>query len=485
MSLDPFLVSRLAAHGQEHLLRFWKDLDEPARERLLADVRSIDFGELECLVAALVRDDETSVPDAERVAPIDVFGLPRTDAERVERRRAAEAGAALLAAGEVGVVLVAGGSGTRLGFDGPKGTYPIGPVTAASLFQIHAEKIVALGRRHGKPLPLYVMTSPENHEATVRFFDEHHRFGLSHVRFFVQGQVPAVDRATGKVLLAEKGRVALSPDGHGGTLTALAAPAPDGGPSCLDEMRARGVRTLFYFQVDNPLVKIADPAFLGLHRLANAEMSFKVVEKVTPEEKVGVVVRVDGKPQVIEYSDLFPKLAELAEKRAPEGNLELWAGSIAIHVLERSFIERLLGAHALPFHRAVKKVPYVDESGKKVEPTAPNAVKFERFIFDALPLAQRWTLVETDRAVEFEPLKNATGPDSPATVRQRMSDLFAGWLERAGASVARRPDGSVPFGIEISPLFALDAAELRDKLEPGRVVDGPLYLGPDEMLLPR
>jgi UDP-N-acetylglucosamine/UDP-N-acetylgalactosamine diphosphorylase len=275
------------------------------------------------------------------------------------------------------------------------------------------------------------------------------------------------------VLLAAKDHVALSPDGHGGTLTALAQPGPDGAPSCLDEMRARGVRTIFYFQVDNPLVDIADPAFLGLHRQEDAEMSFKVIEKQAPDEKLGVVVTVDGTPRVIEYSDLPPALAE---RREPDGNLELWAGSIAIHVLERSFIERLLHGLNLPFHRAIKKVPYVDDDGNLIDPPAPNAVKFERFIFDALPLARKGTMVETDRVVEFEPLKNATGPDSPATVRQRMSDLHAGWLEHAGAVVPRRSDGSVPFGIEISPLFALDAAELKSKLEPGLVVEGPIYL---------
>ena len=202
-------------------------------------------------------------------------------------------------------------------------------------------------------------------------------------------------------------------------------------------------------------------------------MSFKVIEKLAPDEKLGVVVTVDGRPQVIEYSDLP---AELAERREPEGSLQLWAGSIAVHIFERSFIERLRGGLELPFHRAIKRVPYLNSAGVRVEPSEANAVKFERFIFDALPLAQRWTMVETDRTVEFEPLKNATGPDSPATVRQRMSDLYAGWLEYAGATVPRRSDGSVPFGIEISPLFALDAAELKSKLEPGMVVEGPIYL---------
>jgi len=473
MSPDPFLADCLNRHGQSHLLRWWGELSDEERGRLAAEIASIDFKQLDRLVEDLVRGDPVPAPAADRVQPIEVVRLPQTDGERAGRRRAGGIGADALAAGEVGVILVAGGSGTRLGYEGPKGTFPIGPVSSASLFQIHVEKIVALGRRYGRPIPLYVMTNPENHAATVRFFDAHLRFGLERIRFFVQGQMPAVDRASGKVLLASKDHVALSPDGHGGTLAALAAPGPGGLPSCLEEMRTQDVRTLFYFQVDNPLVRIAEPSFVGLHREADAELSFKVVERLTPEERLGVVVMVDGRPQVIEYSDLP---VALAERRVPEGTLELWAGSIAVHILERSFIERLEGEHRLPFHRAVKKVAHVDDRGQIVQPSEPNAVKFEQFIFDALPLAERWTVVETDRAGEFEPLKNAVGPDSPATVHQRMSDQFGNWLEQAGAVVPRRPDGSVPFGIEISPLFALDATELKSKIEPGMVIERPLYL---------
>lgn len=473
MTADPSLVSRLARHGQESLLRWWDDLDSRQQADLAAEIAATDFDQLDRLIADFVHSEAASAPPAEQVAPIDVIRLPGTDGERIARRHVAEIGAAALEAGEVGVVLVAGGLGTRLGFDGPKGTYPIGPISGASLFQIHAEKIVAMGRRFGKPIPLYVMTSPDNHEQTLQFFERHDRFGLHHVRFFLQGQMPAVDRLTGQVLLASKGQIAASPDGHGGTLTALAARGENGRESCLEEMQARGVRTLFYFQVDNPFVQIADPVFLGYHRRAEAEMSFKVIEKLVPDERLGVVVRVDGRPQVIEYSDL-PQ--ELAERKEPDGRLELWAGSIAVHILEREFVERLAEGSALPFHRAIKKVPYLDENGEEVRPEAPNAVKFERFIFDALPLAKRWVLVETDRTQEFEPLKNASGPDSPESVRNRMRALFADWLEVAGARVSRASDGSVPFDIEISPLFALDAAELKSRIEPGRVVDGPLYL---------
>ncbi|WP_435006208.1 UTP--glucose-1-phosphate uridylyltransferase [Tundrisphaera lichenicola] len=471
MPPDPSLSARLTQHGQEHLLRWWSDLDEAARDRLTAEVGAIDLAQIDELFHQLVKDE--AAPESSKVRPVEVDRLPRTDGERVTRRHAAELGEIALSAGEVAVLIVAGGSGTRLGFEGPKGTYPIGPVSAASLFQIHAEKIVALSNRYGRTIPLYIMTSPENHSTTTQYFEENGNFGLAHVRFFVQGQMPAVDRETGKILLAAKGQVALSPDGHGGTLYALATPEADR-PSCLAEMKELGVRTIFYFQVDNPMVRIADPAFLGLHRQADSELSFKVIEKVAPDEKLGVVVKVDGRSRVIEYSDLP---AELAELREPDGSLQLWAGSIAVHALERTFIERLVDGDAkLPFHRAFKKVSFVDSNGEISRPDSPNAVKFERFIFDALPMAERSAMVETDRSVEFEPLKNATGPDSPASVRQRMSDQFADWLEAAGAQVTRRSDGSVPFGIEISPLYALDASELKSKLSPGLVVEEPIYL---------
>jgi UDP-N-acetylglucosamine/UDP-N-acetylgalactosamine diphosphorylase len=319
-----------------------------------------------------------------------------------------------------------------------------------------------------------MMTSPDNTNATEEFWRRNRYFGLEHVRIFEQGRLPAVDPESAKVLLADKGRIALSPSGHGGTLAALAAAGSDGRPSPLDEMARLGIDTIFYFQVDNPMVKIADPSFIGPHLQANAEASFKVIEKIQPDEKLGVVVEYDGGLRVIEYSDLP---ARLGEEREPDGSLRHWAGSIAVHLFERSFLERLAAASIeLPFHRAVKKVQYIDEKGTLIVPDAPNAIKFESFIFDTLPLAERSVLVETDRSVEFEPLKNATGPDSPATVRARMTELFAGWLEGAGARVERSADGSIPFDIEISPLFALSASELKSKIEPGLVVNEPLYL---------
>jgi UDP-N-acetylglucosamine/UDP-N-acetylgalactosamine diphosphorylase len=292
-------------------------------------------------------------------------------------------------------------------------------------------------------------------------------FGLKHLRLFRQGTMPAVDRTTGSVLLAERDRVALSPDGHGGTLRALRR------AGCLDDMRERGVDTVFYLQVDNPLVAIGDPGFVGAHRLAGADVSSKVVRKRDPSEKVGVVAERDGRQLVIEYSDLPEQLAAM---RRPDGELAFAAGSIALHVFALEFITGVAASAELPYHRALKPVPYVDEHGHLIEPILANAVKFEQFIFDTLPLARRSLVLETDRAAEFEPLKNASGAASPETVRRRLSDAGADLLERAGAIVPRHSDGSAAVPIEISPLVAADPGALARRLPPGTVVEGPFAL---------
>ena len=200
---------------------------------------------------------------------------------------------------------MAGGQGSRLGFEHPKGMYAIGPVTGKSLFQIHAEKVLALRHRYGRPVPLLVMTSHTNDAETRAFFQEHGNFGLpdDELIFFTQGTMPAVDLATGKLLMESRGRLFTSPNGHGGTLTALA----DRG--LLDQLGSRGIRHIFYFQVDNPLVKVADPVFLGHHLAARAEVSSKIVPKRGPDDKVGNLVLVDGRQAMIEYSDLPAEMA--------------------------------------------------------------------------------------------------------------------------------------------------------------------------------
>lgn len=445
------MFSRVELHlrqfGQEHLLRWWDQFGAAQRSALLAEIDRVDF----VLLQQLHREASGAFAAAESPAdksrrattPSGLIRQPRSAAEKTEWHAARDRGAALLAEGRVGAILVAGGQGTRLDFPHPKGMFPIGPASGKSLFQLLAEQLLARSRRAGVVIPYYVMTSDATHAATVAFFRAHNFFGLDPtvVHFFQQGNMPAVDAATGRVLLSGKSELSQSPDGHGGLLTALA------GAGLFDDMRRRGVEYLYYHQVDNPLARVCDPEFLGFHALRGADVSVKVVAKRTPEEKMGVAVDVDGRTQIIEYSDLP---TDVAAERDERGEIRFWAGSTAIHVFSREFLAGLVDRGIdLPFHIARKKVPYLDDAGRLVQPAAENAFKFERFIFDVLPLAQKALILETDRETEFNPLKNKSGDSSPQDVQRSLVALHRSWLRAAGMSVAD------DLTVEISPLFAL------------------------------
>ncbi|MCS6852471.1 MAG: UDPGP type 1 family protein [Gemmataceae bacterium] len=456
------LKQRLHRYGQEHVLAGWDSLSDSERRALLAQLEAIDFDLLHQLFTQ--QGQTFHLPDPERITPLPRVTLDPSDLHL--RRRGEEA----LRRGEVAVLIVAGGQGSRLGFVLPKGMFPIGPVSQKTLFQVHAEKVLALRRRYGAAIPLLIMTSPATDDTTRAFFADQRFFGLppSDVFFFCQGTMPALDIATGRLLLEKPGRIFTSPDGHGGTLAALRA------SGLLHRLRDDGIRHVFYFQVDNPLVRVADPLFLGHHLAQRAEVSSKVVAKNGPTDTLGNFLLVDGRCTIIEYSDLPETLARQTDA---QGRLRLWAGNPAIHIFDLDFLERMSQEAAnLPFHVARKKVPCLDASGQWMEPTTENALKFERFIFDVLPRAERWTAVETTRATEFVPLKRETGPESPPAVQQALSNLFGGWLKEAGVAVPRRPDGDVAVPVEISPLFALDADELRAKLPRWLTVEGALYL---------
>lgn len=468
------IESRLREAGQPHLADAIAHLPDERRARLAAQAEALDLDLVARLVGELLDGVEPEVGG--EIAPPDPDGLiplPRSDADRARDARAREAGEALLADGAVAAVLLAGGQGTRLGFEGPKGLFPFAPITGRTLFSHHAAKIAALRERYAAALPWYILTSPQNDAATRAGFEEEGWFGLdpSSVRLVVQGTLPAVDRETGQILLEEPDRIALSPDGHGGLLSALRA------AGSLDEMDDEGIRTIFTFQVDNPMVRVCNPELLGHHALAEADMASVVVRKVAPEEKMGVIARVGDRTGVVEYSDLPDALAQ---QRDADGELVYWAGSIAVHCLQVDFARILTdGGLRLPFHRAVKKVPYVDDAGVHVEPEAPNAVKFETFLFDALPAARRTVTVEAAREDEFSPIKNADGSDSPATARRDLNRLYARWLEAAGVAVPTGADGE-PVDLEIDPRAALEAADLPAVLPPGFRVEGPTVVSPPE-----
>lgn len=465
--------TRLQEHGQAHVLRFIDELSPAHRDALLDQIESINLTELATLIDKFVRHPKpTTIPAHLEPAPYyPNAGSPgHTDQYDAESYRAA--GENLIARGKVAAFTVAGGQGTRLGWNGPKGTFPATPVTGKPLFRILAEQILATEQRYGVTIPWYIMTSPINHADTRAFFLDNNCFGLrrNDIFMFPQGMMPSLDKNAGTMLLAEKHEIAVNPDGHGGSLKALRQ------SGAIEDMSVRGIEHISYTQIDNPLAKMIDPLFIGLHATApnsSGEMSSKMVPKAYPEEKVGVFCRADGKTVVIEYSDL-PE--ELAQQRDEGGNLRFIAGSIAIHLFSVSFVERLTAdpdQFGLPFHRAEKKVPHIDlESGRRVEPQEPNAVKLETFVFDALPLAERSIVYETTRQEEFAPIKNADGVDSSATSHQIQSDRNGAWLEQHGVKVPRNKDGDVDAMIEISPLTALEACDLSQidlppAIEPG------------------
>ncbi len=458
----------LAEKGQDHALRFWDQLDGDERELLLAQVEAIDFKSIASMQSMLGSGEAAETGGA--IEPSPVVELSELG-ERAAREGLAALGSDALSKGEVGVVLVAGGQGSRLGFDGPKGAYLVGPISGASLFEIHARKILALERKYGAEIPFYVMTSQLNDAPTRAFFAENDNFGLDadRVLFFTQRMWPALS-ADGKLILDAPSHIFVSPDGHGGTITALDQ------TGMFDDMDRRGIQTLFYFQVDNPLVEIADPTFIGLHLKEGADVSVKVCAKRAPEEGLGIVAKKGDRSMVVEYSELTP---EQMNERLPDGNLKFRFGSVAIHMFSVTFLKKE-AASQLPLHVAHKKVPYLDDAGKLIKPEAPNAYKFEKFIFDSIPDADVDLNVEFARENEFSPVKNATGNDSPATCQRDMILKYAGWLEACGVEVASDADGVPMHTIETDPCFALGAADLAEKLGGGFVLKGDLLLSDEE-----
>lgn len=460
-------LSKLEAIGQEHLLRFFADLGEGQQTALLGQIARLDLDAIPRLVDRYVRNPAKFSPPTD-VLPVDAYpNDPKSARKQWDKAKYRAAGEALLKAGRVGAFMVAGGQGSRLGYDGPKGCFRAGEVSRRSLFEFFGLGIRRAEMRYGKPVPWYIMTSPQNHESTQAYFTEHRWFGLdpANIMFFQQGVLPSFDMKTGKILLAKPDEVATNPDGHGGSIAALSR------SGAIADMKRRGIEHLSYFQVDNPLVRTLDPIFLGLHSSApdsSGEMSSKMIPKTDPKEKVGVFALVlrNGRRgvDVIEYSD-FP--AALAEERLPDGTLRFNAGSIAVHILSVAFLEKLASDanFELPYHRAEKKVPYVDlDTGDVVQPTSNNGVKLEKFIFDAIPLCRQSLVMETDRVEEFAPIKNATGVDSAESCAQIQTLRAARWLEAIGVRVPRRMDGTPDCMLEIDPLHGAEPDDLRERV---------------------
>lgn len=471
------LAAKLKPIGQEHLLAFWDQLAPAQRRQLAEQIDAIDselFAELQAdfrTTAGKTAAGKTETSKwAELATKAQSPPAMRIDGKgvRFSPEAARLAGAELLRSGHVGMILVAGGLGTRLGFDQPKGMFPLGPLSQRTLFQILLEQLQAVGRRYGVSIPLYVMTSPATDQITREYLDQKNWFGVPTAdrRIFCQATMWAVDDKFDRILLESPDSLFLGPDGHGGMLAALAK------SGCLADAQKRGIKHFFYGQIDNPLLQVCDELFLGSHVLAGSEMTTQVVKKREALERVGNVVSIDGKVQVIEYSDLP---AESARQTNADGSLKLWAGNLAVHALDVDFLARCARQKgALPFHLAKKKVACLDPAGKTVEPEKPNAIRFERFIFDLLPLARQALVVESNPAESFAPVKNSDeeATDNARSAKAAMIALHRRWLETAGATF----NADVP--VEINPLWAGNAEEVKERLGSNTTISGPTYFAP-------
>lgn len=389
----------LKKQGQEHVLHFFDELDEEGQRGLLRQIEDVDFDMLEMI----------HHPSREKKGVISPLGAVEISEIEERKEEFVEEGLKAIRDGKVGAILLAGGMGTRLGFDQPKGTFDIGKTRHLYIFECLINNLLEVCDVADCFVPLYIMTSEKNHEATTRFFEENNYFGYPEedVHFFMQDMAPAVD-FEGKLLLEEKGRLATSPNGNGGWFTSLHK------SGLLDDIHARGVEWLNIFAVDNVLQKIADPAFVGATILSGKESGSKVVRKASPDERVGVMCQEDGKPSIVEYYEMTD---EMITQRDEKGELLYRFGVILNYLFRVDRLEDIM-LNRMNVHVVEKKIPYVDDAGNEVKPEEPNGFKFETLILDMIHMMDSNLVYEVVREKEFAPIKNLHGVDSVDSARE-------------------------------------------------------------------
>ncbi|MBM4331495.1 MAG: UDPGP type 1 family protein [Deltaproteobacteria bacterium] len=455
------IINFLRNHNQKHILDHYHRLSPEGKNNYLKEWAGLDLSLVFDLHKKYSSEKDFSRPFYE-IYPAPIITIPETAREKAQSDEARILGESLIRKNQVAILIVAGGQGSRLGFEGPKGKFLISPVKKKSLFQLFAESVKALSQRYRSTIPLLIMTNQENQMETRQFFASHDFFNLKKetVFFFNQSMLPTLT-PEGEFILREDWHLLLNPDGHGGSLKAFYE------SGLLKHLTDHGYSELFYCQVDNPLVKIADPVFIGYHRMEQAEISTKVVRRRDLKEKVGIYGLVNGKPTIVEYSDFRPEDYEALDEN---GDIRHWTGNTAIHMISLAFIQRLnQHGFALPYHRAVKELEGLGPDGRLAKITG---WKFETFVFDSIPLARKSCCMEVSRDEEFSPVKNKLGNDSPDTARAAMNNLHRSWLQEAGIQPA--PEAKV----EISPLFAQDKEELIEKLKgKSLAINGDMYIG--------
>lgn len=405
-------LKRLKVYGQEQLLNRYEYLNDEKKEKLIEQIRNIDFEQAKELFN--VTSKSLKKPDTQ-IANIEYVDKSKLSKEEYDKYY--NIGQKEIAEGKYAVVTMAGGQGTRLGYIAPKGTFTIGGGIEKSLFEALSDTIKEARKKYNAKIPWYIMTSRENNDATEKFFEEHDFFGLPYedIKFFKQGELPMLNME-GKLMLDEEGLVKLASDGHGGVFESLAK------NGYLEDMEARGIEWIFISGVDNVLAGLVDPIAVGLAISEGTLATGKSVVKRSPEENVGVFCKKAGKPSVIEYTEITE---EMANAKDENGELLYGESHILLNLFNIKALQNI--AHnKLPYHKAFKKAKYMDENGEIVKPEKPNAYKYESFIFDAFESLDGMSILRVKREDEFAPLKNANGEDSPDTARQ----LYIDYVER-------------------------------------------------------
>ncbi|WPH04846.1 UDP-N-acetylglucosamine pyrophosphorylase-like protein [Acrodontium crateriforme] len=476
------LKSKYEKAHQGHVFQFYDDLKPEEKGALYQQLRPIDPEYINKITQAALNPPHAEADDAKpKLEQLPASATTSTiDSKQDEVDKWYKSGLELIANNKVAVILMAGGQGTRLGSSAPKGCYDIGLPSKKSLFQMQAERISRLqhlaNKHHGKEdatIPWYIMTSGPTRKATQEFFDDHKYFGLNsnNVFFFEQGVLPCISME-GKILLETKSRVAVAPDGNGGLYSALMSSGVVG------DMEKRGIEHIHAYCVDNSLVRVADPIFIGFSAEKDVDIATKVVRKRDAKESVGLILQKNGKPDVVEYSEID---AETAEAKDPKDNslLKFRAANIVNHYYSFRFLQSIpQWAHRLPHHIAKKKIPSIpldSKTGEQVKPEKPNGIKLEQFVFDCFPFLpmEKFACQEVKREEEFSPLKNApgSGQDCPETSRSDILQQGKRFLEAAGATVTSETEDA---GVEVSPLISY-AGEGLDFLN-GREIKAPAVI---------
>ena len=398
-------IDLLKMYNQEHIIKLMEKLNQSQKRELIEQISKIDFHQLKELYDNTKKEIEIKENKIEPLPYLDKKKLSKEQKEEFDKL-----GKEVIENGQYAVVTMAGGQGTRLGHSGPKGTFKLDVYGKGKyLFEILAENLKEANQKYGTVIPWYIMTSKQNNDETIEFMEKHNYFGYdkNSVRFFAQSELPLVD-TEGKLLIGKDMKIKEASDGNGGTYSSLRA------SGCLTEMKERGIKWVFIGGVDNALLKMADITLLGMAIKQNVQIASKSIVKANPHERVGVFGKMNGHPKVIEYSEMPEKMAEELDEN---GELKYGEAHIMCNLYTIEAIEKI-SKEPLIYHSAFKKNSYIDENGKEIIPSEPNAFKFESFIFDAFEFFDDIAILRGKREEDFAPVKNRTGEDSPRTAKE-------------------------------------------------------------------